>query len=389
MPDTSTVAAYRCVAALSAAALMLVGCSGDETATVADDAEERVPSPEDEAPAEGEAAVAEDDHAEPVTLRMASTIEPLDLFLPAVDNFVHQVGLTSGGALTVGVDYSFDTGLPDADQQVVEAVAAGEMDLAWVPTRVLDTFGVTTFQALHAPMLVDSVDLQVAIIDSEIAAEMLAGLDELGVTGLALLAGGLRSPFAVEAPLLGPDDYEGITFQSYRSDIQFEAVTALGADPTDLASDQRDAGLINGAIHGYEYQVRYAIVRSTFTFAPYVTLNVALWPETVVLIANPGRFAELADGETAWLHEAVAEAAARSAELVQVDADLLAEACGMGAQFADATPEDLSALRRAFEPAYAQLAEDANTAALIADIEALKESITVEPLAIPDGCAAN
>ena len=51
-------------------------------------------------------------------------------------------------------------------------------------------------------MLIDNYALQKAVIDSEIPDHMLSGLDALGVTGLAVLADGLRKPIAVERPLL-------------------------------------------------------------------------------------------------------------------------------------------------------------------------------------------
>ena len=48
----------------------------------------------------------------------------------------------------------------------MRAVAAGQVDLGWSGTRVFDTMGVTSFQALHAPMLIDSYALQHAVIAS-------------------------------------------------------------------------------------------------------------------------------------------------------------------------------------------------------------------------------
>ena len=97
------------------------------------------------------------------------------------------------------------------------AVAAGEFDLAWVGARVFDTLGVNSFRALTAPMLIDSYPLQQAVIASDIPGEMLAELDQLDVTGIALLADGLRKPIAVDQPLLSPADFDGLTFTALRS----------------------------------------------------------------------------------------------------------------------------------------------------------------------------
>ena len=90
-------------------------------------------------------------------------------------------------------------------------------------------------------MLIDSYPLQQAVLDSDIPAEMLAGLDELGVHGIAVLADGLRKPIAVARPLLRPADYEGITFQAFRSPEHAAAIRALGATPTDVRRRRRCA----------------------------------------------------------------------------------------------------------------------------------------------------
>ena len=84
-----------------------------------------------------------------------------------------------------------------------------EVDLGWVGTRVFDTLGVKSFQALTAPMLVDSYALENAVIESGITEEMMEGLDELGVVGLGVLPDGLRKPIGVTGPILGPADWRG------------------------------------------------------------------------------------------------------------------------------------------------------------------------------------
>ena len=120
--------------------------------------------------------------------------------------------------------------------------------------------------------------------------------------------------------------------------------------------------------------------------APYATLNVALWPATGVLIANPAALAELSDAEAQTLRDSVARSPASATELADADAALIPQVCSVGYSFSEASEDDVAALREAVEPVYTQLSSDADTAALIAEIEALKATVAVEPLAIPDGC---
>lgn len=328
-----------------------------------------------------------EDAGTPVTLLMASPYDdPGWNYTPAVGHFVDTIEAMSGGGIAVEMIWAYGDFEPDAEQQIVAAVAAGEVELAWVGTRVFDTLGVNTFQALHAPLLVDSYELQEAILTSDVPGQMLAGLDNIDVAGLAILAGGLRKPIAVDGPLLGPDDYAGATIQAFRSQTQAETVMALGATPTDVGPGDRDAGLYGGEIQGIENTLRAFVARDMAWYVPYVTANVNLWPETQVLLVNPDTLAALSDEQAGWLRDAAADAAARSADLHDGDSVLVAEACDQGGRFAEASESELAALRDAVGPVYTLLESDSVTAELIVQISFLKEAVSAEPLAIPDGC---
>jgi hypothetical protein len=87
------------------------------------------------------------------------------------------------------------------------------------------------------------------------------------------------------------------------------------------------------------------------------------------------------------LKEAARDAAARSPVLAATDARALTDSCTGGARFAEASDADLAALRRAFQPVYADLRRHAATREFLARIEALKQSTPAEAgLTIPAEC---
>ena len=201
-------------------AIMLLSCAGCATRSGADKA--------------GGAA-------DPIVLRLANTSRDPTTGLerhPAVQYFVDRVKELSDGAVRIDVESGWAYRSPDAEQQVIRDVAAGEIELGWVGTSVFDTVGVTEFEALTAPMLIDSYPLQQAVLASDIPARMLDGLDEIGLHGIAILSDGLRKPIAVSHPLLNPADYSGITFQAFRSTETANAIRALDAIPTDVNTDR-------------------------------------------------------------------------------------------------------------------------------------------------------
>jgi TRAP-type C4-dicarboxylate transport system substrate-binding protein len=326
---------------------------------------------------------------EPVVLRMANTNGQID-FTPAVDDFVKRVEELSGGNLRIEVVDDWGKGASDAEQQVVQGVSAGEVDLGWVGTRVFDTLGVESFQALTAPMLIDSYALQSAVIESGITEEMIDGLDELGVVGFGVVPDGLRRPIGVTGPVLGPADWRDATFGTLTSNAQVEAIRALGATPVEVNWREREEGLADGTIEGFEtsvwiHQHNPALAR----LAPYVTSNVTLWPQMDVLLANPARLEALSAEQRGWLEDA-ARGAATYAALADIDAKALADSCMAGARFAEASEADLTALEAAFVPLYAKLQQHPETRAFIERIQALKESTAPEPaLAIPSDCTGD
>jgi TRAP-type C4-dicarboxylate transport system substrate-binding protein len=326
---------------------------------------------------------------EPVVLRMANAYGDLN-GVPAVQDFVSLVKERSGGNLRIQIQDPWGDYANDAEQQVVRAVAAGEADLGWAGARVFDTMGVTSFQALQAPMLIDSYALERAVIASELPGQMLQGLTKVGVHGLGVLADGLRQPIAVKHPLLGVGDWRGITFGTVKSQGQFQALRALGAAPTEIFRRSRNQALLAGELGGFEMNLQLYELNVLANRAPYVTVNVSLWPQLDVLLANPDRLARLTGQQRGWLRQAAEDAAGRSAALTDRanrDAQGLKNACQSGARFATASQADLAALRKAFAPVYASLEQDPQTKAFIQRIQTLKQTTPADaPLAIPSGC---
>jgi TRAP-type C4-dicarboxylate transport system substrate-binding protein len=322
----------------------------------------------------------------PVVLRLASTGGGIDQ-TPAVAYFVERIDKLSGGSVRIDVVDEWANFTSDAEQQVVRDVAAHEVDLGWVGSRVFDTLGVKSFQALTAPMLIDSYALEDAVIESGVTARMLAGLDELGVLGLAVLADGLRRPIGVKGPILRLADWSGIRFGTLKSEGQVEAIRALGGGPVEIFGPHRREAVDKGTLQGFEFGLWLFTDPQWSSRAPYVATNVHLWPQMDVLLANPERVEQLTSTQRGWLDEAAKDAARRSAALADRDRTALNVACQAGARFAEASEEDLAALREAFEPVYANLRRDSATKAVIDRIRALKRSTPPEPgLAVPSGC---
>lgn len=307
------------------------------------------------------------------TLVLASNEGSRTAIDPALAYFVERVEGLSDGRVELDLQPKwFDHG----EQHIIEDVAAGKASLGWSGTRAFDLVGVTTFQPLHAPFLVNSYAAEKAVVADPVAQEMLAGLDEVGLTGLAVLADELRFPAAAQEPLLEPDDFANREIGAFPSRVQAEALTALGARVTDDAQARESSWPPYLANHAAES-------------LPIVTANAVLWPRTTVLFANPADLGALASEDRAAIQKAAAETAAWSIEHAddRVPSEM-ATACGSGTRIAMADQRQLSALRDAVEPVYAGLRADPAQAAILSQVEKLvQEAGPAEPVEVPPGCA--
>jgi TRAP-type C4-dicarboxylate transport system substrate-binding protein len=307
---------------------------------------------------------------------------------PSVAHYAERVNAVSSGTLRIRVVSEWGAFASDAEEQVVRATAAGKVDLGWTGTRVFDSLGVRSFQALSAPMLIDSNELVRTVLASGVPGRMLRGLREVEVTGLAVFGGGIRVPVAVKQPLRSPPDWRGLAFGMVRSTVQRQAVAALGATPVEVIGPFRVHALDTGQIQGYEFDAQSYATQNSAVRAPFVTMNVPLWPQTDVLFGNPGRLGSLSDAQRSWLTRAAADTARASVDLARPAPGELARACSLGARFVEASPADVNAMRAAFATVYASLSSDADTRAFIDDIVRLRSTVAAGVLfELPSGCA--
>ena len=60
-------------------------------------------------------------------------------------------------------------------------------------------------------MTITSYDAEKELVSGPVADTVLGRLEGTGVVGLSLAVGPLRRPFAAGGPLLGPEDWKGVT----------------------------------------------------------------------------------------------------------------------------------------------------------------------------------
>lgn len=322
-----------------------------------------------------------------VALRLAFTPSTVDQ-LSGLQGFIARVAALSHGTIRIRLLPTWGGFEPDAEAQVVHAVASGTVDLGVTRSNIFDTLGVSSFEALSAPMLIDSYPLENAVLRSTIPGRMLSELKRLGVTGLAALGDELRVPISVHRPLLAPGDWRGLTFGTYRSGVQEQVIRALGATPLVVFGPFRSQALAAGRIQAFEQDVVGTEYNDLVRQAQWFAANVALWPEIDVLLANPGRLASLTGQQREWLTQAASTASKDSATLAGNDGAYVRDDCAAGARFMDATSSELAAMRHSLAGVYQRLESDPQTKRFIEQIQTLKRTTPGGPvIRVPAGCS--
>jgi TRAP-type transport system periplasmic protein len=301
--------------------------------------------------------------ANPVVLTMANINGPSEELQP----FASAAAQLSGNTLRIEFKNNWRTGSTGNETGLIADVGAGKADLGWAGSRAFDSVGVKSFDALNAPLLIDSYPLEAKVLASSMVGPMLTGLKPLGLVGLGILPGPMRKPLGVW-PLVRPQDYRGKTVAYSRSQIAEETLRALGATGVEIP-----AGGPIDAYDGVEQQIAAIEGNSYDSVAPFLTANVNLWPRPLVLFMNHKAFETLTSEQQTSLSRAAAAAAPSTLAIQkrgQSDATTLL--CRRGLSLLTATDSDLAALRQAVQPVYTQLEGDAQTRAAIGQITTMR-----------------
>jgi TRAP-type C4-dicarboxylate transport system substrate-binding protein len=305
---------------------------------------------------------------EPVVLTFASFTGDIQ---PQLQVFAEEVVRRSDGTLRIDFKPEWRAGDPDAERGTIEDVKAGKVDMAWVGARVFDRFGVKSFQALLAPLLVDSYELEGRVFESEIPTTMLDGVEELGGVGIGVLPGPMRRLLGVSHPFLEPSDFAGQVIGGAENELAVRTFEALGATLEALPAGGSLKGIDAteqhlGSIWGNRYN----------KIAKYVGANVNLWPRPLVIFAGKEVFESLTPEQQAALREAATAAVPEALAAARAeDEEAALELCRRGVTFAVASESELAELRSALEPIYEELAADPETKSNIDAITTLKTEI--------------
>lgn len=303
----------------------------------------------------------------PLVLRFANAHGSL---LPELRWFSKEVEQISGGAVRIRFVNLWTT--PDNTREettTILGVARDQADLGWAGTRAFGVLGMRSLDPLQAPMLFDDYASLAAVVADELMHEMMEPLERIGLSGLAVLPGGLRKPFSFTRRLLGPRDYEGTKLRIHESLVADTTYRALGAEAVVLSVRQMASDPMR-LCDGLDIQTE---ALAGWGLKGSITYNVNLWPRTLAIAASRTAMAWLGRPERELLREAARRTLVRALDKLGRQEQIDREAIPGTVNPILAEPEQVEGLRTRVEPAHDELRAHPDTRGFYPRVVALAE----------------
>ena len=310
--------------------------------------------------------------AGPLVLRLATPDAESRPGARQAAEFARQVASLSDGQLRIEITWeAVEENEDDWDQQVARAVVDGDFDLGVVPARTWDTEGVTSLQVLQAPQLVDSHAVMDRVTAGPVAAALMAGLPDAGVTGLALLPESLRYLFVHDLPA-DPTRLGGLVVRSPTSRMSDRVLAALGARGDDHLAGEREAS------HFTAFETSFALT-TTLPTGLSVHGDLPLFAKVNVLVVNTAVLDRLTEQQERVVRAAAGGTRTWAARQISSEHEAARQFCRLGGRVVHAGPAVVEAVRDLWSPVTARLRSHPATATILTRVERIRERVQPEP----------
>ena len=259
---------------------------------------------------------------------------------------------------------------------------AGDVELALVPVRGWNDVGVTSLQALEAPLLVDSDALLTAVAADPLVQPLLDRMGDQGLVGLSAWPDDLRHPFTWDqngSPIVTAADLRDAAIFALPSKLQVTILQGLGAKVVSAGSGDVDRMVADGSLRGAKSS--FNGIRS-LSGTPTATGDVVLYPKFQVLAAEDAAFSRLSDAQQAIVRGAAVAARDLAVAKHVPDAQLASEWCTLHGRVVLAGADGVRSFQEAAAPVLATLAQDPVTATALDAITRLKAGLTTASPAV-------
>ncbi|MCB5204636.1 DctP family TRAP transporter solute-binding subunit [Neorhizobium sp. T786] len=231
----------------------------------------------------------------------------------AMRQFAEEIATKTEGRIEVDIQGG---GALGGDREVIESVQVGTVDMAIPSTSVVVNFA-PEFALFDIPFLFRDFDHADAVLSGPIGKEMLEGLPEKGLVGLAFGGMGFRQLTNNTKAVKTASDVEGLKIRTQQNELHIAVWKELGVLPTPMAIPEVYTALQQGVVDGQENPVG-AIINNRFgEVQKYLSMTDHAFTPLVLLI-SPTAYEALSDEDKQIFVEAAQNAMKRNRQEVEV-----------------------------------------------------------------------
>ncbi|MBG9588285.1 TRAP transporter substrate-binding protein [Cytobacillus firmus] len=173
-----------------------------------------------------------------------------------------------------------------AERELTEALTLGTADLSISSTGPIANF-YPEIGIVDMPFLFESREHAYKVLDGEIGKELLKGMEDVGIVGLAWGENGFRHITNAKHPINKPEDLKGLKIRTQENPIHLDAFNALGAKPTPMAWTEALTALQQGVVDAQENPI---VVADTYKLyeanQKYMSLTGHLYSPAVIMFSK-------------------------------------------------------------------------------------------------------
>ncbi len=261
----------------------------------------------DEAPAD----TAEDFSIE---IRLSHVFSPKDQLAIEMVNAADAIRERTDGAVDIKV---FDSGQLPVYKEGLEQVVRGANFISVEDPSYVGDY-VPDFLALIGPMLYETYEEYLAMMQTDLVAELKAKAAEEGIKILTLdVMFGFRN-MITDRKIVTPEDMEGMLIRVPNSQLWIETLGAMGATPNPLPWNEAVPALRQGVVHGIEGSATTMLHHKIYEMLGHVSMTKHFLGTAGVYI-NTGVFYSMPEKYQKIVQEEFVAAARRNNEILMAN----------------------------------------------------------------------
>ncbi len=245
------------------------------------------------------------ENAEPVVMRLGTTVNEQDSFQVAAEKFKELVEERTNGAYVIEIHPNGELG---DEAAMLESMSIGELEMGIVTSGPFVNFS-KDMGVLDMPFLFANSEEAYTVLDGEIGQELLGTLESSNLKGLAYAERGFRNLTNSVRPVHTAADVAGLKLRVMENEVYAATFEALGANASPMAWQETLTALQNGTIEGQENPINVICSYSLWdSNQKYATLTRHTYA-TAIITMSLDKFNALPEDVQTIFQESAQEAA--------------------------------------------------------------------------------